>query len=424
MARQIRIDALAEECAVAPREVLKALIELGHFRYTRFNQQVHEDLAQQVRDRLGPAPSPHQPEAGRAPEVDLFARAMQAAGVERLDGRRGAAKAKGRARAKPKPKPRAKPVARSVDAPPQEPPEPPVEPQGRSEAVAAAPAGPEELPSSVPEPQAQPEAEVPSGGDRARIEALEIQLVQAREQRERLLEELRALALERDRLTLERDEAEATVKRLAASEGAQGDGLLPLMQRRGLRGLDEAGLALRALLAAHLLDGSLATLRAPDGLRLTRVLNDRLGLCCGRELCGTPEGVELVRVPPQRCELCGGEERPRIHHRFSDACLLVGITRVLVLGGHRWQHRWIEEATDRRLQLRLRSGARLAPEAALRDDLDWAQLVLLWDDGALQPALVEATAGRPRVEVAGSLAGFVMAQAVERIEALEPTELP
>jgi hypothetical protein len=425
MARQIRIDALATECGVAPREVLKALIELGHFRYTRFNQQITEDLAQQVRSVLGPPEPPAGAAAGQPAEVDLFAQAMRAAGVERLDGRGGGVKSKGRSRAAPKSRPKPHARAQRKASPPPTPdsdtPTPAPEPSG-AESAPSESAAAEEPALSGPPADAAPVT--PVGGEPAGLEALEAQLTELREQRERLMVDLRALGQERDRLRQELDELVASNQQRSIEGGEHGEIVLELLQQRGLRGLDEAGLALRVLLGAHLLDGTLPTLRTPDGARLRRLLSERLCLCCGAEACGTPEGAEAVRVPAQRCELCGGEDLPRIHHRFSDACLLSGVTRVLVLGGRRWQHRWIEQGADRRLQLRLRGGAQMPPAEAMRDDLAWAQLVLLWDDGALHPVLPEAVAGSTTVTTDAGQTGSMMAQAVDLIEGLDPSELP
>ncbi len=433
MARQIRIDALAAECSVAPREVLRVLIDLGQFRYTRFNQQLSEDLAQQVRDALKPAA----PKRGGAPsnsEEDLFAMAMSAAGVQPLDARAGKPAGSARRTAKKKARPPGKasqaapppgaPPAREPDASPAPVAEPgPVAaPAAVSSSVAAAPEG---APPPPPAPPPDPAEQASTA-----VAALEAELSDLRAAHA-------ALAAEHRHALAGHAEAEARCHELQlladtlasgdlAIEGAPSTGLLELLQARGLRGLDEAGFALRALLAGHLLDSSLPYLRSLDAPRLARVLTERLCLCCGREACGRPEAVEQVLVPLQRCELCGGCDLPRVHQAYSDACLLSGINRVLLVGGRRWHHGWHEAGLDRRVKVRLWAGAQPLVERNLDEDLTWAQLVLLWDDGALGPQLaaaVERRRERGLLRVAGGSMGEILEQAVSLIEAMDPAEL-
>ena len=426
MARQIRIDALATECGVAPREVLRVLIELGHFRYTRFNQQLTEDLAGQVRARLRPPDDAAPPRSAPASEEALFARAMSAAGVQPLDAR--AAQLAPSARRK-----KAKPGSRAGRKPPKPVPAPapaPV-PVAVEEQAPPSPA-PVEVPAVVPVAVSEPQLDPQLVQASVRCRELELRLAQLEEQTDKLREQQLQDSLQAEALRAERDELQGVAARLVAAAGVgdarvSNEGLLALLQERGLRGLDEAGFALRALLAAHLLDSSLPLLLALDGGRVRRVLAERLCLCCQSENCGIPLGVETVRVPAERCELCGGNELPRIHHSFSDACLLSGITRVMLVGGRRWHHAWIEASSDRRLQLRLRSGSLAALAATLEGDLAWAQLVVVWDDGLTSAdliAAIEQRRSRALVRLgAGSMAQLMRAAAAQ-IAQLEPSELP
>jgi len=444
MARQIRIDALAEQCGVAPREILRILIELGQFRYSRFSQQVGDDLAEQVRARLAPATvvAPQRP-AGPL-EEDLFAQAMSAAGVKRLDGRsspskgpkkRKLSKVKGRGAPKtapvatPQVEPAIVPTVEPVSAPALEPvPTPAVEsapvPAARAEAVLAG------LAEVGPAPTAPEREQGTVDNDccaelQAKLSTLEGQLAKLHDEHQHASQQLHALSTERDEL-----QASSAILATAGPLPGVADGatsLLALLQERGLRGIDEAGFALRALLSAHLLDNSLPLLVSVDSGRMRRVLGERLCLCCGREACGEPRSVEHVRVPEQRCELCGGQALPRVHHLFSDACLLSGITRVLVYGGRKWHQAWLDAGKDPRVQLRARASGLLATDSALDHDLNWAQFVVIWDDGGVHPELLTAIQQR-RSEalatlVAGSM-GELMAQAASFIEGLDPSELP
>jgi hypothetical protein len=451
MARQIRIDALAEQCGVAPREILRVLIELGEFRYTRFNQQLNDDLAQQVRATLSPA-EPAERRSTPEPEVgDLFARAMNAAGVQPLGGRDGKPSAKKRAKPGKKPRSRAASTPAPEPAPPAAPapepappaapapepqavpapeppvapaPEPPVAPELPAALQAEPPALSEAEPTASPAELAPTEPEGPR--DPASLEALQAELTAMRDEREALLREQRLLRSELAEAGVRCDELQELATQLSSSsgEGLPGQGLMDLMRGRGLVGVDEVGFTLRALLSAHLLDSSLPLLRSLDGGRLERLLRDRLCLCCGAEGCGSPAGVELVRVPARRCELCGGRDLPRAHDRFSDACLLSGITRVLLVGGQRWQHHWIEAGLHRRLELRCWAAGPGLDASSLAADLRWAQIALRWKSGPTPAwdATVETAAARLELE-AGS-AGELMGRAVEAIEGLDPADLP
>jgi hypothetical protein len=423
MARQIRIDALAQECGVAPREVLRVLIELGHFRYTRFNQQIAEDLAEQVRVGLGPA-EPVQRQAVGSDEEDIFARAMSAAGVQPLEAgarpgrspRKKAKSSKGTKRQEPAPK-AAEPAARETT------PLPTREPELPTPTVAVEPTAP------VPD---HPQASSRSGSAEgtARLEELERSVTALEEQLAQSREALARSMAERDAALQQRDAMQQHSGRLLEGLGQGGgepNSLLGLLQARGLRGLDEAGFALRGLLAAHLLEGSLPLMQVQDGGRLGRVLRDRLVLHCGRQACVAPEGVELVQVPKGRCELCGGLELPRAFQVLSDACLLSGITRLVIVGGRRWQLGWLEAGLDRRLKLRHWSGERPPVEDALDSCLDGAQLVILWDGAELAAGLGDAVRERRPsglATVTAPSAGAFIEAAVDAIQQLDPSELP
>jgi len=438
MARQIRIDALAEQCGVAPREILRVLIDLGQFRYIRFSQQVGDDLADQVRARLAPATEPTSQKPAGRPEEDSFAQAMSAAGVQRLDGRsspskvskkRKQSKSKGRAAAKAVPiaaaqiEPAPAPTVEPIPAPAIE---PVLAPAAPAEAVPVAPAevGPV---LTAPAPEREPESADSDACAELQIKlsSLEGQLAALHDEHSHASQQLQSLRAERDELQASSAALATTGPLPGVADGATS--LLALLQERGLRGIDEAGFALRALLSAHLLDSSLPLLLSVDSGRVRRVIGERLCLCCGREACGEPRSVEQVRVPEQRCELCGGQALPRVHHLFSDACLLSGITRVLVYGGRKWHQAWLDAGKDPRVQLRTRASGLLASGSALDHDLDWAQFVVVWDDGGVHPELLPAIQQRRSNALAtleaGSM-GELMARAAAFIEGLDPSELP
>jgi hypothetical protein len=65
-------------------------------------------------------------------------------------------------------------------------------------------------------------------------------------------------------------------------------------------------------------------------------------------------------------------------------------------------------------------------ERTLEEDLAWAQLVLLWDDGALSAPLaaaVEQHRGHGLLRVESGSMGGLLEQAAAGIEGLDPAEL-
>ena len=216
-----------------------------------------------------------------------------------------------------------------------------------------------------------------------------------------------------------------------AAAPAEGDAaaersIVRLLQRRGVLGLDEVGFALRALLEAHLLDGSLPFLETADHRRLARTLDQRLCLSCLGPSCALPQGLAVVRVPPARCEQCGGLDAYRSYSLFSDACLLAGITRVAIIGGRRWLAAWMAQGIDQRVSVRSWPSRKALDREPLSQDLDWAQLAVVWDDGRLADWLTpEAAEPKPgaTVRCAGRSAGAALSSVAEAIGRIDPRAL-
>jgi hypothetical protein len=407
MAREVRVDTLAVECGVPVAQVMELLVELGQPRVRRVSQHISEDLARLVRQRIGGAAAATSVPSGVAhEEVALFAQAMHAAGVRPL------------ARESKPPRSRSAcptPVAGAASAP-------------RASSTTTAPP-PLELPDPAP-PILAPAAstDTAQAQTQARIAALEAQLADEASRREALEAARRRDLLELAALRDAQCHAAALAERLAehAAVAPRQRTVLGVLQRRGLVGLDEANIGLRNLLAAHLLDSSLPFLVTPDFERLERTLDERLCLCCGRQDCGLPTGVERVTVPTSRCELCGGADLGALFRRFSDACLLVGLTRILLVGGRRWSSAWLEGRLDRRVTLRAWPQD-ISPQAeVVESDLAWAELAFLWDSPPLGEELAATVLRRlPRAvrRVSGGSAGAALEAAILELEALDPASL-
>ena len=390
MARDVRIDALAVECGLAPAALLCMLEDLGHREYSRASQRLPESIAGELRQRC--AGSTVRPEPGAENERSLFEQAMSAAGVRPL-----AAAPAGRASGRPS---RIQPSV------------------GPTPAAGALRTVPDPPPARDPAAEALGALRAERDALAAQVAGLELRL------REVLgaLEELRTG--ERQAVLLAESRSTGTPPPTGAERSGPHARLLDLLQARGLRGADEAGLALRKLLGAHLLDASLPTWSCADAPRIARVLGERLCLCCGQEGCGQPEGVEPIPVPVQRCELCGGQDPRRVFRRLSDACLLCGVNRLLLVGGRRWQQSWFEGRLDRRVVCRSWPGELACGSELVDLDLGWAQLALVWEDAGTSPALaalVRERLQRACLPLGGGSAGAFLAAAVEAVEALDPS---
>ncbi|MBN1337499.1 MAG: hypothetical protein JXB39_16220, partial [Deltaproteobacteria bacterium] len=284
---------------------------------------------------------------------------------------------------------------------------PRVKPDGEGPpAPAVRPARVETAPAMTPLPAKTARPSVPAvAGDAvlgARIDALEAEV-------RRLVADLAQARI---------DAAEATARALPDT----GVRILSILEDRGLKGPDEASHALAVLLEQHVLDPVLPWVNVADAGRVGRRIFDRLGLSCMGPDCHLPGGP-VVEVPPARCDVCGGESIRLGLRRFSDACLLSGITRILWVGGRARVLQRLVEGVDPRLSLRVQPGA--LPVAPPRTDEDWARIVIVWDDGDLSSEAATAGMARPlaRVSCSGRALALACLAAAERIEALDPESL-
>ncbi len=390
MASQISIERLAQDLGTSSRDLLLQLERMGFGRFRSARQTLPAAVARQVSQSL----VLQEPPAAVPAATNAFEQAMAAAGVTPLQSR-----------------------GSNLAGPPQ---------AGR---VAAPVRVAQEQAQQEPDPAAAARDEAPSAPDPTEI--LKGRLVEQQEQvraleseKASLQERLALLRLEKGELasSLLRHRQERIGEDERALQGVPGSrSLLGVLAERGLRGVDEASLALRALLESHLIDPSLPYLDLRDHRRLGRLLGDRLCLLCGSADCAAPQGATLVRVPASRCELCGGEDLRAVFERFSDACLLGGLTRVVLVGGRAWMGSWMRERVDRRVALRCVAGDRCLAAEQASAEVEWAQLLVLWDDGKTLVEVKSAfgSGACPRVRICSPTAGGALRHATEAIEALD-----
>lgn len=191
----------------------------------------------------------------------------------------------------------------------------------------------------------------------------------------------------------ERDAARTALARREASTMT----LMDALHTRGLRGEDEAAMALRALLDARREGVLLRALRVEDPAALAEVLEERLLLLAEGETA--PPGAIVVRVPPARSESMQAPAARAAASRLSTALLVRGWKRVLVVGANNALSRRLREALDPRLQLTFSAEARVFP----------ADVVFGFGDVALPENAIRAV-GRTLPDQLVSLADAVPAR--------------
>ncbi|MCB9671977.1 MAG: hypothetical protein H6736_13070 [Alphaproteobacteria bacterium] len=229
------------------------------------------------------------------------------------------------------------------------------------------PAAPQRPPPPVVqpqvEPQSRPEPVVAPAAPRVDPDVLAAE-------REALRAEREALAAAREALQAERALLEA-----ARSRAPEPTPLAEVLAGRGLMGADESERAIRALAESRRIAEVLPYLRVEDAEGLHRYLRDVLLLVDGKP----PEGVSgaMVSVSPDRSEVPGAAEWRRLTGKVSEALMLLGARRVLVVGGPVRMHRLLANAFDPRIEVRFRPTDRVHPVDA-EADVGRTDAVVLW----------------------------------------------
>jgi hypothetical protein len=224
---------------------------------------------------------------------------------------------------------------------------------------------------------------------RANLVAQTQQLASERAAWEREREHLHQALAEREAAL----EARALALETAAS--ASGIPITALLERRGLRGIDEMSRAFAALARSRLLDPVLPRLRVTDSEPVSLLLRDRLVLAAS---AADLDGVAAVQVPADRAEVPGDEELARVRLALSGEFLLSGLRRVRVVGGPAALVRSLRTGLDPRLDVQF-VAARARDEADARRDVAESDIVVLWQIHLDSNVLETYRAGRAVVVV-------------------------
>jgi hypothetical protein len=164
--------------------------------------------------------------------------------------------------------------------------------------------------------------------------------------------------------------------------------------------LPEGRTAARAALEA-------AGLTRPGKARMSTAKEDRArGVLEGAFFlhCATPAciaaaaasgrvGVRTGQRP--RCAHCGGSDNRRAEAALLAACQRAGVRRLVVVGGSPSVREELRDALSSALELRLVDGTERRSLAQARQDLEWAELVLLWGGSELDHRVSTLYSGSP-----------------------------
>jgi hypothetical protein len=101
---------------------------------------------------------------------------------------------------------------------------------------------------------------------------------------------------------------------------------------------------------------------------------------------------------PEFCEVCGGSPVSASLRDMTDACAAAGIRRLVVVGGSPNIRARLEREVGDVLELRLVDGTVARTAAQARDDLAWADVVVLWGSSELaHKATMAYPVGQPAV---------------------------
>ena len=172
--------------------------------------------------------------------------------------------------------------------------------------------------------------------------------------------------------------------------------LTDLLEARGLRGMNEYGLAMNALTALRVEQDWLGELLVETPERFTEVLQNRLTLVAGESTFAGRVGLAAVQVSADRAERASDEEWRAAVEQISEALLLFGLRRVRLVGGQDRAVQFLRENIDRRIQIQWVKGETRTATLA-ESDVHRQDAVLLWGVEADEAAQQVYGASKPEV---------------------------
>jgi hypothetical protein len=132
------------------------------------------------------------------------------------------------------------------------------------------------------------------------------------------------------------------------------------------------------------------------------LIAERFLLVCRRGDCqAEARGDERTAAPassPEFCEVCGGSPVSAALREMAEACAAASLRRLVVIGGSPTIRTRLERELGGALELRLVDGTVARTAAQAREDLAWADVVVLWGSSELaHKATMAYPPGHPRV---------------------------
>jgi hypothetical protein len=89
------------------------------------------------------------------------------------------------------------------------------------------------------------------------------------------------------------------------------------------------------------------------------------------------DGRPVAEVPRAACSMCGGSNNARAVNGMTEACRATGVTKLLVVGGSPSVRRELLDLVAGRLELRLVEGDRSSSKQVAKDNVAWADLIVV-----------------------------------------------
>jgi hypothetical protein len=135
---------------------------------------------------------------------------------------------------------------------------------------------------------------------------------------------------------------------------------------------------------------------------VAELIAERFLLVCRRGDCQAEtrddDRMVVAASSPEFCEVCGGSPVSASLRTMVDACQTAGIRRLVVIGGSPTIRTRLERELGSALELRLVDGTVARTAVQARDDLAWADVVVLWGSSELaHKATMAYPVGNPKV---------------------------
>ena len=228
-----------------------------------------------------------------------------------------------------------------------------------------------------------------------RVQTLERKLALAEEERSQAEEEISAL-----KKKLRASRKKVTALQEAAQQSTAS--LAEILHQWGFETPVERAALLRN---ETFLERIIAHPSLEEDVGLRKEIAQKVSRVCSE--CEPPSESSPIHVKAAHCIVCGGVDMEKAARMFTDAALLNGRLRIVIVGRTTMHHRLLRRhiGTDKRMVLTQLPGDIRRDPAAAQTDVDHADVVIVWDPNSVEPALLS-------VYESGAYSGSVAAGSV------------